>query len=170
MVVFLQRYKKRRKSAGQANLPSKQQSHNGEEYGQNEEYVGGAHHRVVGELIWLSSNLVDVEADGEYKSSHAEQDHPCEGDPSGVSGSLAAPAWHHQQTTGDGEGDDSQDDEEERGDPLWGQLRGDAGPVSAVDGLALPDQAHSQGACLSLLHWSIMDGGWQEPRAAVHIL
>lgn len=71
---------------------------------------------------------------------------PCEGDPSGVSGGLAAPAWHHQQTAGDSEGDDAQDDEEERGDPLWGQLRGDAGPVPAVDGLALPDQTHSQRA------------------------
>lgn len=62
-------------SAGQAYLPSKQQSHYGEEYGQDEEYVGGAHHCVVGELIWLSSNLVDVEADREYESSHTEQDH-----------------------------------------------------------------------------------------------
>lgn len=71
---------------------------------------------------------------------------PCEGDPSGVAGGLAAPARHHQQTARDGEGDDAQDDEEERGDPLWGQLRGDAGPVSAVDGLALPDQTHCQRA------------------------
>lgn len=73
IVVFL--YTKRKKSAGQAYLPSKQQSHNGEEYGQNEEYVGGAHRCVVGELIWLSPNLVDVEAHGEDESSHAEQDH-----------------------------------------------------------------------------------------------
>lgn len=62
-------------SAGQAYLPSKQQSHNGEEYGQNEQYVGGAHHCVVGELIWLSSHLVDVEADWEYESGHTEEDH-----------------------------------------------------------------------------------------------
>lgn len=66
------------KSAGQAYLPGEQQPHYGEEYGQNEEYVGGAHHCVVGELIWLSSHLVDVEADWEYEGSHAEQDH-CDG-------------------------------------------------------------------------------------------
>lgn len=71
---------------------------------------------------------------------------PREGDPSGVPGGLAAPVRHHQQATGDGEGDDAQDDEEERGDPLWGQLGVDAGPVSAVDGLALPDQTHSHRA------------------------
>lgn len=62
-------------SAGQAYLPSKQQSHYGEEYGQDKEYIGGAHHCVVGELIRLSSNLVDVEADWEYESSHTEQNH-----------------------------------------------------------------------------------------------
>lgn len=99
-LVFLQGFKKEEEeeedeeegtSAGQAHLPSKQQPHYGEEYGQDEENVGGAHHSVVGQLIWLSSNLVDVEADGEYESSHTEQDHPCEGDPSGVSGGLAAP-------------------------------------------------------------------------------
>lgn len=78
-------------SAGQAYLTSKQQSYYGEEYGQNEEYIGRAHHCVVGQLIRLSSNLIDVEADWEYESSHTEQDHPCEGDPSGVSGGLAAP-------------------------------------------------------------------------------
>lgn len=62
-------------SAGQAHLPRKQQSHYGEEYGQNEEDVGGAHNCVVWQLIWLSSNLVDVEANWEYESSHTEQDH-----------------------------------------------------------------------------------------------
>lgn len=62
-------------SAGQAHLPSKQQSHYGEEYGQNKEYIGGAHHCVVGELIWLSSNLLDVEAHWEYEGSHTEEDH-----------------------------------------------------------------------------------------------
>lgn len=72
----------------------------------------------------------------------------CEGDPSGVSCGLVAPVWHHQQTTADGEGDDAQDDEEKCGNPLWGQLWGDAGPVSAVDGLALTDQANSQRACM----------------------
>lgn len=77
MVVFLQRCNKRVEgmSAGQAYLPSKQQSHDGEEYRQDEEHIGGAHHCVVGKLIWLSSNLVDVEANGEYEGSHAEQDH-----------------------------------------------------------------------------------------------
>ena len=62
-------------SAWQAYLPSKQQSHYGEEYGQYEEHIGGAHHCVVGQLIWLSSNLADVEAHWEYESSHTEQDH-----------------------------------------------------------------------------------------------
>ncbi len=62
-------------SARQAYLPSKQQSHYGEEYRQNKEDVGGAHHCVVGELIRLSSNLVDVKANREYEGSHTEQDH-----------------------------------------------------------------------------------------------
>lgn len=152
--MFLQGFKKKEEeeeeeegiSAGEADLPSKQQSYYGEEDGQDEEDVGGAHHGVVGQLIWLSSNLVDVEADGEYESSHTEQDHPREGDPSGVSRGLAAPVRHHQQATGDGEGDDAQDDEEEGGDPRPGQLGGDAGPVAAVDGLTLTDQTHSQRA------------------------
>lgn len=71
---------------------------------------------------------------------------PCEGDPPRQSGRLAPPAGHHQEAAGDGEGDDAQDDEEEREDPLRGQPRGDAGPVPAVDDLALLDQTHSQGA------------------------
>lgn len=71
---------------------------------------------------------------------------PSEGDPAGVSRGLAVPAWHHQQAAGDGEGDDAQDDEEERGDPLRGQLRRDAGAVAAVDGLALAHQTHGQRA------------------------
>lgn len=133
-------------SARQTYLPSKQKSHYGEEDGQDEENVRGAHHCVVGEFIWLSSNLVDVEANWEDESSHTEEDHPCEGNPAGVSGGLASPVWHHQQPTGDSEGDDAQDDEEESGDPLWGQLWGDAGPISAVDGLALLNQTHSQRA------------------------
>lgn len=78
-------------SAGQAHLPGKQQSHYSEEYGQNEEYVGGAHHCVVGQLIWLSSNLVDVESNWENERSHTEQDHPREGDPSGISAGLSVP-------------------------------------------------------------------------------
>lgn len=71
---------------------------------------------------------------------------PCEGGPSGVSRGLVAPVRHHQQSTADSEGDDAQDDEEERGDPLWGQLWRDAGPIAAVDGLALTYQANSQRA------------------------
>lgn len=67
----------------------------------------------------------------------------CEGDPSGVAGGLVVPVRHHQQTAGDGQRDDAQDDEEERGDPFPGQPRGDAGPISAVEGLALPDQTHA---------------------------
>lgn len=45
----------------------------------------------------------------------------------------------HEQSTGDSEGDDAHDDEEKGGDPLRGQPWWDAGPVSSVDGLALPD-------------------------------
>lgn len=69
---------------------------------------------------------------------------PCESDPPGIPSGLPVPAGHHQQTAGNGEGDDTQDDEEECGDPLWGQLWGDADPEPAVDGLALLNQTHSQ--------------------------
>ena len=62
-----------------------------------------------------------------------------EGNPAGVFGGFSAPVWCHQQPTGDREGDDAHYDEEKCGDPLWGQPRWDAGPVSAVDGLTLPD-------------------------------
>lgn len=71
---------------------------------------------------------------------------PHEGDPACIAGGLAAPARQHHQTTGEAEGNDAQDDEEQRGDPLRGQLREGAVPLSAVDGLALPEQAHSQRA------------------------
>lgn len=71
---------------------------------------------------------------------------PSEGDPAGVAGGLAAPAGHQHQHTGDGEREHAQQDEEERGDPLGGQLRRDAVAVPAVDGLALLDQAHRQRA------------------------
>lgn len=70
----------------------------------------------------------------------------CEGDPAGVAGGLAAPARHHHQHAGDRERQHAQEDEEERGDPLGGQLRRDAVAVPAVDGLALLDQAHGQRA------------------------
>lgn len=73
LVVFLQKHK--HKSSRQANLPGKQQPHDGEEYGENKEDIRGAHHCVVGEFIGLSSDLVDVEPDGEDESSHAEQNH-----------------------------------------------------------------------------------------------
>lgn len=53
--------------------------------------------------------------------------------------------WRHQQAARDREGDDAHDDEEERGDPLGRQSRGDTGSVSPVDGLTLPHQTHSQG-------------------------
>lgn len=62
-------------SAGEADLPSEQQSHYGEEYGENKQHVGGAHHRVVGELVASSSNLIDVEAHREDEGSRAEEDH-----------------------------------------------------------------------------------------------
>lgn len=61
-----------------------------------------------------------------------------EGDPAGVLGGFPAPVRRHQESAGDGERDDAHDDEEQRGDPLWGQPRRDAGPVSSVDGLTLP--------------------------------
>lgn len=144
LVEFLQKHK--HKSSRQANLPGKQQPHDGEEYGENKEDIRGAHHCVVGEFIGLSSDLVDVEPDGEDESSHAEQNHSCEGDPSGVSRGFSAPVGHHQQSAGDGEGDDAQDDEEERGDPLWRKLGGEAGPLSAVDRLALTDETYCQSA------------------------
>lgn len=71
---------------------------------------------------------------------------PQEGHPACVTGGLAAPARHHHQATGDGEGDDAQDDEEQRRDPLRRQLRGGTVPVSAVDGVAPAEQAHGQRA------------------------
>lgn len=81
---------------------------------------------------------------------------PSEGDPAGVAGSLAAPAGHQHQHAGDGEREHAQQDEEERGDPLGGQLRRDAVAVPAVDGLALLDQAHRQRA------WRETQEGWLE--------
>lgn len=62
-------------SAWEANLSCKQQSHYGEEDGEDKEDVRGAHHRVVGQLVWLTSDLVDVEAYWEDERCHAEQDH-----------------------------------------------------------------------------------------------
>lgn len=92
------------------------------------------------------------------RSSPAEGDDgaptPSEGDPAGVAGGLAAPAGHQHQHAGDGEREHAQQDEEERGDPLGGQLRRDAVAVPAVDGLALLDQAHRQGA------WRETQEGW----------
>lgn len=126
-------------SAREANFACKQKSHYGEEDGEDEEDVRGADHRVVGQLVRLASHLVDIEAYGEDECRHAEQDHAGEGDPAGVFGGFSAPVRRHQQSAGDCEGDDAHDDEEKRGDPLRGQSRRDAGPVSSVDGLALPD-------------------------------
>lgn len=126
-------------SAREANFARKQQSHYGEEDGEDKQHVRRAHHRVVGKLVRLTSHLVDIEAYGEDECRHAEEDHASEGDPAGVFGGFSAPVRCHQQSTGDREGDDAHDDEEERGDPLWGQPRRDTGPVSSVDGLTLPD-------------------------------
>lgn len=72
---------------------------------------------------------------------------PSKGDPAGVSGGHVVPIWHHQQSTGDSQGHDAQDDEEERDDPLSRQLWRDAGPFSAMEGLALPDKTHIQKSC-----------------------
>lgn len=62
-------------SARQADLSCKQQPHYCEEDGEHEEHVGRAHHRVVGQLVRLAAHFVNVEADGEDKSCHAEQNH-----------------------------------------------------------------------------------------------
>lgn len=62
-------------STWQADLACKQESHYGEEDGQDEEDVGGAHHGVVGKLIRLTSNFLDIEAHWEDEGGHAEQDH-----------------------------------------------------------------------------------------------
>lgn len=50
----------------------------------------------------------------------------------------------HQQTTCDSQGNDSHDDKKQGGDPFWGKPRRDAGPVSSMDCLTLPHQAHSE--------------------------
>lgn len=62
-------------SAGEANFAGEQESHYGEEDGEDEEHIGGAHHRVVGQLVRLAPHLVDVEAYGKDERRHAEQDH-----------------------------------------------------------------------------------------------
>lgn len=62
-------------SARQAHFSSKQQPYYCEEDREHEEHVGRAHHRVVGQLVRLAAHFVNVEADGEDKRCHAEQDH-----------------------------------------------------------------------------------------------
>lgn len=62
-------------STREANFSCKQQSHYGEEDGEDEEHIRGAHHRVVGQLVRLASHLVDIEAYGEDERRHTEQDH-----------------------------------------------------------------------------------------------
>lgn len=62
-------------SAWEANFPRKQQSHYGEEDGEDEEHIRGADHCVVGQLVWLAPHLVDIEAYGEDERCHAKQDH-----------------------------------------------------------------------------------------------
>lgn len=74
------------------------------------------------------------------------------GDPSSVFGGFSAPVWCHEQSTGDCEGDDAHDDEEQCGDPLRGQPGGDTGPVSPVDGLTLPDQTDCEGTCREMTY------------------
>ena len=64
-------------SAWQTHLTGKQESHYGEEDGEDEEHVGGAHNSVVGEFVGLAPYLIDVEAYGKDECRHAEQDH-CE--------------------------------------------------------------------------------------------
>lgn len=62
-------------SAREANFACKQQSHYGEEDGEDEQHVRGADHCVVGQLVRLTSHLVDIEAYWEDQCCHAEQDH-----------------------------------------------------------------------------------------------
>ena len=64
------------------------------------------HERGGCNSIWKSllSLLVIMKADERREGTPT----PREGDPSCVSGGLAAPVWHHQQAAGDGEGDDAE--------------------------------------------------------------
>ena len=62
-------------SAWQADFAGEQQSHDGKKYGEHKEHVGGAHNCVVGQLVGLTSDLADVEADGKDQRRHAEQHH-----------------------------------------------------------------------------------------------
>lgn len=78
-------------SAREANFACKQKSHYGEEDGEDEQHIRGTDHRVVGQLVWLTSHLVDIEAYWEDESRHAEQDHSSKGDPAGVLGGFSAP-------------------------------------------------------------------------------
>lgn len=64
--------------------------------------------------------------------------------PSSILGSFSPPVGGHQQTTCDSQRNDSHDDKKQCGDPLRGQPRGDARPVSSVDCLTLSHQAHSE--------------------------
>lgn len=66
-------------SARETNFPCKQQSNYSEEDGEDEEHVRRADHRVVGQLVRLTSHLVDIEAYWEDERCHAEQDHWREG-------------------------------------------------------------------------------------------
>lgn len=70
-----------------------------------------------------------------------------EGDPAGVLGGVAVPVGGDEEATGEGEGDDAHNDEEQRDHPLGREPRRDAGPLASVDGLALPHQAHRQSTC-----------------------
>jgi len=66
-------------SAWEANFACKQQSHYGEEDGEDKQHVRGADHCVVGQLVRLTSHLVNIEAYGEDECRHAEEDHWKEG-------------------------------------------------------------------------------------------
>lgn len=73
--MIVQRAASVESSAWKADLPCKQQSYYSEEDGEDEQHVGGANHRVVGQLVGLAPHLVDIEAYGEDERRHAEQDH-----------------------------------------------------------------------------------------------
>lgn len=78
--------------------------------------------------------------------------------PSSIFGGFSSPVGSHQQTTCDSQRNDSHDDKKQCGDPLWGQPRGDARPVSSVDCLTLSHQAHSERSWGRCKRWEQFSG------------
>lgn len=71
---------------------------------------------------------------------------------------FSPPVGSHQQPTRDSQWNDPHDDEKQGGDPLRGQPRGDAGPVSSVDCLTLAHQAHSERSWGRCKKWGRVSG------------